>query len=602
MNTKINANLIKDEELKELIANIADETASIIASTYGPYGRNTFIHTMDRVYATKDGWNVLDHIRLGRDVVHNSLKKLIQDCAQSVLITVGDGTSTTVIGASVLNRRVISYLKEHPGINSKEIENALTKAVSVICDEIQNNVEYINEDNMESVIRRIALVSTNWDENMADIITDIYKTTHNPIIKIQNSGVEETYTTYIDGYDIAADLQLPNYYLTDRENCKCELEKPVVLVLNYTVPTKLSQGLAMIGALAGADGKSLVVAAPDFEKSFIDSLITQNMAALRQNQQIVNIVPVKYIAGYKVDKDCVEDLCVLLGTDFIARENNDMDELFQDLIKTMLVKVPSIDSFETEEEYNITYANNEAAKQQMAMAAYQFLLQVSGTCEKITITDKYLLASGLTNKTENMLNQRIDKLKYELDAKIKDATALSMITDDIRVKRVRLGKLQCHMGIINVGGFGDAILKAKRDAIDDATKACEAAYRDGYIMGGGLAIPYFTTKLINTTEVSDENEMVLDCIKIIKEAFVDVMKTMYANKYFDADKSDVIAKAIEDGTPFNLITEEYDEDIVEPVNVNTEVLKGTMRLVLTMATSNQLLFNQYESTLEVSQQ
>ena len=47
-------------------------------------------------------------------------------------------------------------------------------------------------------------------------------------------------------------------------------------------------------------------------------------------------------------------------------------------------------------------------------------------------------------------------------------------------------------------------------------------------------------------------------------------------------------------SPWNLITEKFDESIIHPARVEIEVVKGCLHLVLTTTTTNQLLYNGYE--------
>ena len=104
---------------------------------------------------------------------------------------------------------------------------------------------------------------------------------------------------------------------------------------------------------------------------------------------------------------------------------------------------------------------------------YDNICDYVGTCNKIVIDDKILVASGFGGLEESdAIEQRKDAIRSEIDKSLKDMTAKSMLTDEVKLKKLRLGKLQLKMGIINVGGFGEYNLKATRDALDDAINAC----------------------------------------------------------------------------------------------------------------------------------
>ena len=593
MNSKTTLNTLSKDQLNQLMLKISSEVADAIAPTYGPYGANTLVQSMDSVYSTKDGWNVLQNLTYQNNGVYNSLKKLITDCAQSVLLKIGDGTTTvTLLANEVYSRIYESFLKNNDNpFNVKKLEKALENAVDLVCKAMAENSHPITDD--PKAIFNIASVATNWDTEMAQFISDIYEKTNNPIIKFENSGTEKSHVEYISGYEIKGQIMLPEFYLTDRSTGKCVLENPAVLMFDHAVGNDMLQ---LLGGLAESflmnNNRCLVIVAPDFVPDFTNGLKSLNMSRIRNGQSVIPLVPFKYYKNLNIDKDCADDLCYLFGTDMISKENSDMAELFNDL-QEAIKDNKSASKAGVDEEYA------KEAKERfnsIVSAAYQYLNDISGTCKCVTMTEKYILATEFTNANTKEIEKRKEALKYEIDLKTKECAALSMITEGIRMKRIRLGKLQLSMGVIYVGGFGDANLKAKRDALDDATKACEAAYQSGYTVGGGIAGIIAIDDIFGSEgRLSPNDTLEYDILSIFYNSYRSILHTMYNNKFL-GEKSDVeldgiIDCAAEKRKGYDLVKEEISESIISPVTGEIEMLKGCMSLVSVMIGANQLVFH-----------
>lgn len=601
-------NRANNQELSELMLKICEDVAKAIAPTYGPYGANALIQSVDTVYSTKDGWTVLQNLTYGYNGVYNGLKKLIQDCAQSVLLLAGDGTSTVSLLAYHMYYGIYKeFIQSGTPYNVKELENALKNVINGVIERLALNAKEMpsaekDPEELRSVIQNIALISTNWDMEMATLIADVYSKTSNPIIKFENSGTEDSYVKYIEGFDIRGELLLSNYYTTDPKLGECNIANPAVLMFNHAITKDLLTTLVLVADIFHKDyNKTLVVFAPDFQADFINGLMSVNMTRLRDGQLgIVPCVPFKYYKKAITDKDCVEDLCILFGTDMISKENPEMSELFMDLKNALEDKLRA-DAMTNvpQEEINKIQTNAIATMR----AAKEYLSKIAGTCDKIILTDKYALAQGFTNANDKMIEERRDKLKCEITNKTKEASALGMITEGIRLKRVRLGKLQLNMGVIYVGGYGDANLKSKRDALDDATKACEAAYKTGYTIGGGIAtlIAIDDYSTIHKETLTSTEKVIST---ILSTSYINVIRTMFENKWGDKEErliktNGIISNSIAQKTAYNLITENFDDTLIIPLSVEIEILRGVMNLISVMVGSNQLIFRDINSIEDV---
>ena len=622
MNTKLAINVINSETLKPMLSEITSLVAGTIKSTFGPYGHSTLVQTLDSVYSTKDGWNVARNTRISTpdgeySAAVNAIKKLILDVAQAVVLNAGDGTSTVMIGADVLNKEVSKYANEHK-LDSRTVENMLNECVKLINKQLTKDAHRITDENMSDVIKRIALISTNWDEEVSDLIRDIYVKTKNPIIKVEDSGNQETYAEYTEGYDLTGSLQLTNYYINNLSDASFEADDPFVLIFAAPLGKKHTNPLC---TLAQIIGKPVVVLAPNFDLDFLQVVNNMNAERIATGQERLNMVPCRYFANTPIDKDCVADMAALLGTTVLSTQYDKLYDALNVLGEKAVELQEKNNDFKrknhgkakpqtgqpiTQDEVELRRLV--AEQKQLIDSAAKEMKQLAGTCGHIKVNDKYILASGLTFKESDEFAKRKSNLTNLLEQKYKQYNAESAMTESIRSMRTRLGKMECNMGAIKVGGFGKAHIAARKDAIDDATRACEVAYTSGYILDGGLAIAKAAYKCMIANKENDEIDSYL---KMFMEAFSEVCAIMYDNKYNDIAKSRSIVNTCIDklsdddkveNIAYNLVTEEYVDDLITPVDVCKEVVSGCLRLVLVNNTSNQFVFQNEDSLIRAIQQ
>ena len=190
MITPINGNVIDKEAYRKRVTNIVNYISNCVSRTLGPCGHTALIQTSDSVAATKDGWNVTRAISFD-NIVDNSIKSMIESCGQSVVLKVGDGSTTVIKATSVLNKQLMDLESNH-NYTIRQIEDTLKECIDEIIVELRKGAVPITDENMYEAIYNVAMVSTNWNEEISKMIADIYVKTKNPIIKILESGTTQT--------------------------------------------------------------------------------------------------------------------------------------------------------------------------------------------------------------------------------------------------------------------------------------------------------------------------------------------------------------------------------------------------------------------------
>lgn len=612
MKKKLSINVIDSSSLKPMLSEVTSLVADAIKNTFGPYGHSTLIQTGDSIYSTKDGWHVMRNLRIGSDngeysVAINAIKKLIQDVAQSVVLNAGDGTTTSILAADKMNSKISAHVKKYK-LDSRTIENYLNECVRLINKQLDEDAQEITDKNMADIIYQIALISTNWDEDISAIIRDIYVATKNPIIKVEDSGNQNTYVKYIQGYELVGELMMPNYYMNCVEKSSYEADNPLVLMFNSPLGNKHVRPLVTLSMLTHAP---IVLMAPNFDTDFISVLGNLNQENASRGKSPYNIIPCRYFATSDVDKDCAADVASLLGTMVMSNQYDTLHKCLEALADSIDAQMGIYsgggkDGMTDEEKKE--FEKIEKQKQELCKAAATEMAQIAGTCDHISIGPKSVLVSGFNQMNVEEFERRKDNLKAALKQKYEQYNAESSMTESIRIMRIRLGKMECNMGVIYVGGHGKAHLIARKDAIDDATRACEVAYTGGYIVDGGLAIARAAYK-VALRHKNDDNYPDIDAyLKMFLDAFSDVCAIMYNNKHNDMKKCkeivDYCITQSDTNIPlvYNLVTEKYSHDeLISPVEVCKEIVTACLRLVLVNCTSNQFVYLHQDDIIRAMQ-
>ena len=604
------AKVIKADKLRSVLTEITSTYASAVAETYGPGGKDTLIMFPNGVYTTKDGWTVAQNLDLGLEADLNSLGRMVLDVAANVNLKVGDGTTTAIVAADAMNRSMIEFLEDHPDIPMFKIKKVLGRCVDHVCNNILQSAHEIStlpDDEMKDAIKNIAMVSTNWNEALANMIADIYAKTRNPYIRVDNSGNDQTYVEYIKGFDMAGGIMLRDYYVTDFATGETVLENPMILMFDYDIPSNVYLQLATLAEVAASQGKPLVIMAPGFQNDFVGAIHAANQKHQQMGLPPVNLFMVQVWTKYQVDKFMYDDMRCILGAQIINKDSSqDMSDMLTDLRDTLLTKVEKDDK-ESDEDFATRKAAVMKNRKDMISTAFAFASQFAGTCDKLTVNDKRVVVEKEHQGNQKTIDERIERLKGELDRLIKKCDSLNMILKDVADYRVRISKLACNSAVIRVGGYGDADLKATKDALDDAISACRAAYEYGTVTGGN----YHIVNIIDQILGCDMTPLEAYFYNMISDAFMSCIYVICGNYYEDTltnvkceacgeefPEENLITRinhCIDKDVAYNILTEKPDATMVEPVISSIEILKGCMRLVKLTATTSQYLYRAYKT-------
>lgn len=561
---EVSSNIISEAQFSERISKIFNEVADSVSRTLGPYGKTTIIEKFGEMHVTKDGWTVLKAITYDNNTDNNILY-LLTKIASQVVIKVGDGSTTSIIAT----REILKAFKENTdklidiNFGPRDLTNTMEKIIKLIVKEIEARRTVIDggsyNEEKEKKIYNLAMISTNGNETISNIISDIYSKTNNPSISfVKGNYAEHTYEI-VEGYKFDIKL-LDAIYITSENGNRVDLN-PIILLFDHRFEIEYYNEI-VVPLRSVTKGRPVYIVAPHYSDIALQRIKADTTLYYKASGGHFNEIYARASIISNNSRQLYQDLSVLLGATII--DTTAIEELMK------LDEIMRVDK----------------------------LVQIhKGECEKITIDTKDALFSGFTNMSEDLYNVAVNDATYRYNEANDTAARMDVVSPELINHKVRLSKLRCKMGIINVGGVSTLEQSANYDLVDDAVKACENAYLYGYNIGCSLIIPLTIQEILYPpsgaeTSLNQKESLIAG---LLSSAFLNVYKTIVRNKYesFINGVEDIVDRIVEESLekklPYDLVKHCFNPDIINPCRTDIEVLKGAASMVSLLLTSNQYI-------------
>jgi len=366
------------------------------------------------------------------------------------------------------------------------------------------------------MLRSVAIISCNNDKELGTKIGEAYEQVGKNGIVLMEES--DTNETYVDFVEgVQFDSGLKSPHLiTDKDKGTAVLDDPYVLIVSSPIPN-IRKIQSVLEHVIKSKRSLLIVA----------SVEQQPFATLLSNKVKGNIkVNIVDAPGFgPTRQETIEDLALLTGATIINEELGDDLDLIDPNVLGSAIKAVTDDK--------------------------STVLQIS---DEIDITDR---VADVNNKIETETNPFFRK-KLE--------QRLSMLT----------GKV----GLVYVGADSAVELKEKKDRVEDAIHATKAAYKEGIVAGGGIAL----LNVANTLKPKNKGEEILfESIKspyytILDNAgIVEIKKPSVKNRGID----------VKTGKEVNMIK----AGIIDPVLVTKSALKNAVSVVTTIISADCVISN-----------
>ena len=290
------------------------ELSDAVTTTLGPMGHTVVINRgYNLPYMTKDGVTVARAYET-EDVVKGMGAMLIKMAAAKTCDEAGDGTTTTVLLARKMIENGIDFLANSDEVNIREFRRGMEDALAVALARLKDLAVKVPEGDYET-LRKIALISSNGDEEVADMITNaIGAVGRDGVITVEDAaGKSDMSVAVTSGFHWSKGL-LSHHFVTDPERIECALDSPYVLILSNRI--NYYQELAAVVQTVYTEHRPLLIVAPDISPDAMKFL------TLNVQKGTLKAAFVKAPGYGQIQMELIEDLACHVGATVVESGDN----------------------------------------------------------------------------------------------------------------------------------------------------------------------------------------------------------------------------------------------------------------------------------------
>lgn len=552
----IYSNIVKKDKLREIQGQVLEEIKDALVQSYGPYGSNTLIYndsTLNKY--TKDGHEILSGIQILNEIEASVQRDLVQ-ITNNTVRKVGDGTTAATILSSII-------FKTFTELEGKYTPYKLMRLFDKTVKDITKNIMERNRAFDFNTAYKIAMISTNGNEKISKEIASIYEKYGNEVyidvtITTQDRNVIKVY----DGLSMSEGLYNSAYMNIPKEN-KADIRDCHVYYFDDPVDTP-----EMMSLLNAIIDKNIFQPIKDKSKKVIPTVILtphisrdmstyiEQVEAVMTNCKGMDKPPLIIINNiFKTGN--VEDIIKMCGCPPIKKYIN-VEQQKEDIKQGIAPTVKNVEKF-------YGYCDEVVATTKES----KFI-----NPKNMVIRDREGNITGYTDEYKSLL----DFLKTELERYKEDGEDAAKIGG----MRRRINALKANMIEYVIGGISMADREALKCLVEDAVLNCRSAAEHGVGWGANFEGLIASNKVRNETEDKD--------IKLIAttiyESYVELITTLYKTMNLSNEKIESIIKAEE---PYNMVTEEYDGNVLSSIMLDPVILDSINRLLTLLFTCNQFI-------------
>ncbi len=422
------------------------------------------------------------------------------------------GDGTTT--ATVLAQAIINVGIKNvtAGANPMDLKRGIDKAVEAVVENLRSQSQEVGDD--YSKIEQVGTISANNDNYIGNLIADaMSKVKKDGVITVEEAKGTETEVKVVEGMQFDRGYISP-YFMTNGDKMEALLDEPAILVTDKKISTM--KDLMPILEPVAREGKALLIIAEDVDGEALTTLVVNKLRGT------LKIAAVKAPGFGDRRKEMLQDIAILTGATVVSEERG----------------------------YTLENAP----------------IEVLGKAEKVVISkDNTTIVNGVGDKAA--IAERTESIRKQIATTTSDY--------DREKLQERLGKLAGGVAVLYVGAATEVEMKEKKDRVEDALSATQAAVEEGIIPGGGVAYIRATEAL---KDLKGENDDETTGIHIIARAIEEPLRQIAENAGVEGS---VIIQKIKEGTGdfgYNARTGEYvnmfEAGVIDPTKVSRVALEN----------------------------
>lgn len=431
----INKQVISGKQARESLLKGISLVADAVGTTLGPRGKNVVIGKQFSLpIVTKDGVSVAKAITVLDPVLEPGVEIIKHTAIKAEQIS-GDATTTTTILTKAFVEVGMKLMDEgHNPTTVKQLMRDFSEdVIDMVSTRYRNQVQS-TEDRM-----KIAMVSTNGDKSLSEVIVDGFENAGKyGRVVVRQTGTSTDLQESINGY--ALERGIYNDYFFNEPNVGItDVSNPYLIVSFDEMDTLDQQEIEILQQLLMTDKKeSVVILAANFTKDFVNQMI---------------------------------------------RINKNLRE-----IRIILVRAPYYGEYQRYTMQDIAYV---ACANPLSVDFGVSLTDVSfaGRIRRLEGNKKGAVISFIDDKeTKERIEQCSKTIYNQINYNHQDYDQFPQTK-----QKERLSRISSKTVYVDLAGETETELKERFDRAQDAIGALKAVGQGGYIIGGGVPL-YVSSK------------------------------------------------------------------------------------------------------------
>ena len=485
-----------------------------------------------------------DGVSVAKDVeLEDPIENTGAQVVRQAAIKTGEQAGDGTTTATVLAREIYNQALEavsNRSNNAIDIKRGIDKAVKDIVEVLKNKSQDISN---EEQLRQVATISANNDIEIGTLIATAFeKAGREGVITVEESKTHETTLEVVEGMQFDRGYKSP-YFVTDNSSMTCQLDEPYILMYDGKINT-VKELLPVLEGVS-QQNKSLLIVAEDIDGEALAAMIVNKMRG------ILKCAAVKAPDFGERRTMILEDMAALTGGTVVSKQKGmKLDKLTFDML---------------------------------------------GKARGVTITkEETTIVDGAGD--ESAIAARLEEIKGQID-KAESNYAREQLQQ-------RLAKLAGGVAVINVGGHTETEMKERKDRVDDAVHAVQAAIEEGILPGGGHAL-LCASYLIENDTLNKAQEIGYEIVrKSARKPFYQIL----SNAGYNYEDCVWLSLELKDDFElgWNLNTESkvnmLESGIIDPTKVTRSALENAASAANTLLTTECIIVNKPEEKNNSSEQ
>lgn len=344
----------------------------------------------------------------------------------------------------------------------------LCRGMSTASQYVENEIDKLSTPiECDEDIVHVGTISANGDISIGRLLCEAVNAVgEDGSIAVEEAKGFETSLDIVEGTQIERGYLSP-YFVTNQDRMLTEFTNPLVLLVNKKI--SMLKDILPVLERSHEEQRPLLIIADDVDGEALQGLVVNRLKGTLQ------ICAIRAPEFGDARMKAMSDLGLLLGckvyttADFASKEPIDPNEM--------------------------------------------------GTCKKATITGGSTLIM-VGNVNNNAVADRVKSLRSQIEEP-------TLSDPEREALQRRVSRLSGGIAVIRVGGATEVELRERKDRVEDALCATQAAIEEGIVPGGGVALVR-AVKFLDSIEQKGNEDY--NCgVRLVKEACLDPLRQIVAN-------------------------------------------------------------------------